>query len=248
MNGISVIGTAAAYVNYTKAKAELEVLQEKYDGILSVVQTYVNLKQAVAYYNEHKEDVMLPDDSWMDEEVKENNAPSDVTLSSMLRLSYMVGKWCDARASVVMTNLSSTRNYYIHDLTVKCSIEGIPVNIFYKKSLLNEDSTKQDPDASYQEVKYTLKPGETKEFEFTVGRSTILNAKGESEMEHVRQIICNAAGKKLITSCPKISIDGVETAFIKVHWSEEGTDGKVNECWFYELPGVLRYCKELSIT
>ena len=248
MNGLRIIGTAAAYLNYRKAKAEYEALQEQADTILAAVGTYTNLFD---HYNKHKGDVLLPDDSWMDEKAKENKIPEDIQVSTVLKVSYMVGKWCNGKVSVVMTNTSDTKSYFISTIKAVCSIEELPVNLFYNVALTNKKASQLNPEARSQKADYILKPGETKEFEFVTGKTQILNADGESEMERVRKIICDAAGKKLITSCPKINIDGVETAFVNFFWSDiterEEELKATNECWFYELPGVLRYCMELPI-
>lgn len=244
MNRLGIIGTAAAWLNYRKAKAEYEALKEKKDGIQSAVALYQSLK----YYNEHKFDkpeYTQPEKDELDiPEAEENNIPDGVFFSSILRVSYMVGKFCHVKPSLVVSN-TSDKSYYIRWIDIQCAVDGNAVSIF--KNALNEQGKYLNPESRALDVDYTLQPGETKEFEFDYGRTMLLNAAGESIMGYVRDLICAAAGKKLITSCPKgTSVDGVVTASTMILWR----DSKVEETkkgWLYEIPGVLRYCGELPL-
>ena len=82
-----------------------------------------------------------------------------------------------------------------------------------------------------------LQPGETHGCEFEKGISAMV------DMGALRDAICKAAGKRLITSCPKISIEGLESACFKVSWRDESMDSTTS---FYtnNQPGVLRYMFE----
>ena len=82
-----------------------------------------------------------------------------------------------------------------------------------------------------------LLPGETQGLEFEKGISAM------ADMGALRDAICEAAGKRLITSCPKISIEGLESACFKVSWRDESMDSTTS---FYtnDKPGVLRYMME----
>ena len=70
------------------------------------------------------------------------------------------------------------------------------------------------------------------------GISALYNEDKKNINGELRDLICDAAGKKLITSCPKISIDGGVTADIRVDWG----DDKV--ALSRGVKGVLRYCME----
>ena len=228
MNIASLIGTGAAWLNYRKAKANYDRLKEQKEGI----QAAVDLYQSINYYNKHKFDKQESDVV-----VKENNIPDGVYFSSVLRVSYMIGQFCLAKPSLVVSN-TSENNYTFENIKIQCSIKGTPVNILY--NTLGDQSTEPKPGAREKNFVLVVKPGETKEFEFESGR-TMLMVGGKSVMGEIRDLICKTAGKKLITSCPKTNVDGIATTFSRFTW-DGGKEG-----WLYEIPCVLRYCGELPL-
>ena len=89
-----------------------------------------------------------------------------------------------------------------------------------------------------------IKPGMVMEIYLPHGVSAIIDPEtGESKMGWLRDIICQACGKNLITSCPKVFIEDIETANIRLSWTEE-TEGVEHTCILRNKPGTLRYCGE----
>ena len=205
MTGLGVIGTAAAWLNLRKAKAEYEALKEKQEG----------LQAAILSYQMDKQDEIPEINN------KPNDFPSGVGFNAILRVANLVGTYYYAKASVVMTNTSNTA-YQIRTIWADC---------YFKGDIVTSDT---------KDVNSILAPGETKKFTF----DKILT-KGEAEQ--MRDVICEACGKNLITSCPKISIEDGIKSDIKFTWSA-GNGGDVKTAYVLQKPGVLRYCMELSLT
>ena len=205
MTGLGLIGTAAAWLNYRKAKQEYEALKEQQEGLQAAVLSYKTSKQ----------------DEIPVVEGKPNDFPDGVEFNAILRVANLVGEYYYAKASIVMTN-TGNKTYRIRTIWADCYFNG---------DIVTGDT--MDTDA-------ILAPGETKAFTF----DKILT-KGEAA--EMRDVICKAAGKKLITSCPKINIDGGIKSDIKFTWSVDGDD-TVKTAYVLQKSGVLRYCMELSLT
>ena len=89
-----------------------------------------------------------------------------------------------------------------------------------------------------------LEPGKSIDVYLPCGISTLTDpTTGDIKMDYLRDLICAAAGKSLITSCPKISIDGAQTANIRFDWNTK-EEGVKHTCILRNKPGVLRYCGE----
>ena len=221
MKGIGIIGTAAALLNYSNAKSEYDKLKEQQDGLTAAVQTY----------NENKLDNYYENTS-VDE--KPNNLPNGVRITTLLRVGNIAkvgGKIANvfrAQASVILSN-TSNQKYHITSVEAGCYIFDTHIGIFkisYPET--NEISQKVD-------VNKDLEPGETLEITLPKGISGL----PKEIMDELRKAICAAAGKKLITSCPKLNIEsGCETADIRIWWGN-GMQG-----YTLKKSGVLRYCGE----
>ena len=212
MNTLSLIGTGAAFLNYRKAKAEYDALKDKQEALLAAISTYENTK-----WDEYDKKTADPGDV----------RPAGLLVSSIVRVANLVGKVMKMRTSIVFTNTSDspiTINY----VEAECSVLGTILIPF--KSATNQTKV----DQFVRETK-TIAPKGTLEIQLPGGISSL----GE-QMGNLRDLICEAAGKKLITSCPKISIEGAETAKIYVEWS--GGHFFING-----KPGVLRYCGEAGL-
>lgn len=209
MTGLGIIGTAAAYANYRSAKAEYEALKEQQEGLVAAVQTYENAKYDELYARDSVN--TTPD----------NAIPSEMKTTTILRVGNLVGSFFRYEASVVFSNISSSKTYHIKRVEVKCAVLG----------MITDDA----PIVCDK----TIAPGETAEIILPKKLS-----KGTGDfMSKLRDLICKAAEKRLITSCPKISIEGVEKANIKVKYTVDGEEQE--KTYFYnEKPGVLRYCGE----
>lgn len=225
MNTIGLIGTGAAFLNYKKAKANYEALKEQYDALVAAVQTY-NFHKYDEYYNKQEVDT------------KPFERPEGVMVSTILRVGNLVGKVFHAKPSVILSN-TSDNTYFIHKISAKFFVFGDPIIISRMGGqwyLFNPEVEVQ-PDTI--EVNKELLPDDTLEIEFNGGTSAV------QDMDKLRSLICDAAGKKLITSCPKLSITGdTEKANVDIFWSESRDNNDTKEFWYNDLPGVLRYCGE----
>lgn len=216
MNLVGAIGTVAALANYRKAKAEYEALKEQQDGLVAAVQTYNNSKY----------------DELIDrQEVDSVDFMPGVKMTTILRVGNLVGKFFRIQASVVLSNTSDT-TYRIKSVAADCRVLGQPINVF---EFMIPTPKRRDQQKA---VNKSLAPGETMEINLPSGISALYNEKEENINVELRNLICEAAGKRLITSCPKISIDGAEMADIRVDWGEN----KV--ALSRGVKGVLRYCME----
>ena len=203
-------------------------------GIIGTAAAYANYRSAKAEYEALKEQqeglvaaIQTYNSSKYDEsyeryaETPDNAIPSEMKTTTILRVGNLVGSLFRYEASVVFSNISSDKTYHIKRVGVKCAVFGV---ITDDKPIVCDK---------------TIAPGETAEIILPKKLS-----KGTGDfMSKLRDLICKAAGKSLITSCPKISIEGVEKANIKVTYTVDGEEQE--KTYFYnEKPGVLRYCGE----
>lgn len=216
MTGLGIIGTAAAYANYRSAKAEYEALKEQQDGLIAAVQTY-NSSKYDEYINRQDSDPV--------------DFMPGVKMTTILRVGNLVGKFFRVQASVVLSNTSDT-TYRINSVAADCKVLGRTVSVF--EFMIPTPKRREQQKA----VNKSLAPGETMEINLPSGISALYNEKEENINGELRDLICEAACKKLITSCPKISIEGGETANIRVDWG----DDKV--ALSRGVKGILRYCME----
>ena len=223
MTGAGIVGTAAAFANYQKAKKEYEALEEQYDGMMAAIATYESNK-----LNAYIESL----------EERPNDFPSGLMFSTLLRVGNMVGKIFRCQASLVVSNVSK-QNYYIGSASVDCKVLDCQV-LVYSSKLLSDGSKLLNQKTSYGQI---IRPGETVEIFMPAGISTLVDKNGESIMGDFRKLICDAAGKQLITSCPKTSIEKAQTADILFTW-REGATGELKTCSVLSRLGALRYCGE----
>ena len=226
MTGLGLVGTGAAFLNYRKAKANYETLKERHEGLLAAIQTY-----AVHRLDEYANTI---------DTVSSDQMPG-VKATTILRVGNLVGNFFRCKASVVLTNTSDSE-YYIHSVAADCFVSDTPVMVFnIQWDGITPDGSKQEK----QEIRVDkfIKPGETLEIGLPSGISALYNKEGENITGALRDMICSAAGKSLITSCPKLSIvDGCK-ADIMVRWSTKTGSALMN--WrMIGKASVLRYCKE----
>lgn len=164
-------------------------------------------------------------------DTKETDAPAGVTVTTLLRVANLVGKLMRVRASIILTN-TGTKPIYIHSVAADCKIFGEYLGIG------NTDGVRVSQEiVSLKE----LQPGDPMEIQL---RGGICQFK---EISRLREAICAAAGKRLITSCPKLNLEGIEQADIRVRWSEADDMANVKEWRVLNKPGVLRYCGEAGL-
>ena len=236
MNTVGVIGTGAAFVNYRDKKAAYDALVEQHDVLNAVYATYNEkalFEKYTAEYDQIIEEVAEHDlaNELNSIERNQNNRPDGLKVTTLLRVANLVGnKFFKASNTFYFTNCGN-EDIYVNYIEFQCNIINPETNkIQYIPLIINKSELK---DLS---INSTIKVGETKSF------STGTCYSGGSD-EVLRKIVCNACGKKLITSCPKISINNIELASFRVHWGKNGRDV------FYtnDQPGVLRYVGEAGI-
>lgn len=239
--GLFAIG--GAWLNYRKAKAEYEALEEKQQALQAVLDTY-----QMTRYEDY--------DAMMDNEHGKNERPDGLLVSSILRVSNLTGKMFYARSIITFTNAgekpifvkSVTAQPYLDIETFKGGkhIEEVPVYLY--RLDWNDFTTKPTPDNLL--VQQTIQPGETIEVKYPISISTIADADGDSLMEALRYILLNmnnvsydVAGKRYMTSCPPTTVQGMEKANILVYWAK---DSEVKNFSMVGVPGVFQYCGETS--
>ena len=222
--GLFAIGTA--WLNYRKAKAEYEALEEKQQALQAAVDTY-NMEK-YEDYDEHRDQMYGKEEP---NERPEQSADERFMVSTILRVGNLVGKYMRVRGEIVMTNLTN-RPIFVNSAKAMWWIMGQRIPVI-EGGLVNGE---QKWEQSIQIGKW-LQPGETQGWEFAKGISAM------ADMGALRDAICEAAGKRLITSCPKISIEGLESACFKVSWRDESMNG-VTSFYTNNQPGVLRYMME----
>ena len=229
MTGLGLLATGAAYFNYKQAKADYDALVEKRDGLLAAVQTF-NAEKDKEYLEDQQEDY---EKNYLVE------FPDGVQCTAILRTAYLVGKVFRCVASVVLTNLSD-KTYQIGTVAADCFVMNggkyVPI-VVYNMDFKNKNA-KQVAQETFANV--TLHPGETKEIALPKGISAV------PDMAALRQMVCDACGKSLITSCPKTSIENGIKANILYKWHELGED-KWHTAKSEQKSGVFRYCMELPL-
>lgn len=160
-----------------------------------------------------------------------NSELSNVNVSFILRLGNLVGSKMKAQVTLVMTNKSKDLTYTLTRFKVQPYINGI---------FLGFDSA-GGFDSGYP-MGRVLRPGETIEITLPGVNQIILPS--SSDRDSLRNLICNAAGKKLITSCPKITINNAVHANIEFYYQGIKGAGGLTRAVYYDIVGVLRYCGE----
>lgn len=222
MTGYGLIAAIPLFRNYKKAKAEYEALLEKQAG----------LQAAVASYNSGKLDSYL---AYMAKDEPDNIYPEGVFVTTVLRVGNLVGKLMRVHNSLIFTN-TSNNTYYIGKCYADSKIGEYPVAVF-----TTDSSPRQIEQVGYG---VALEPGKSIDVYLPHGVSTLVDPEtGDNKMDYLRDLICKAAGKSLITSCPKISIDGAITSNIRFDWNTK-EEGVKHTCILRDKPGVLRYCGE----
>ena len=242
MTGLGLLATGAAYLNYKQAKADYDALVEKRDGLLAAVQTF-NAEKDKEYLEDQQEDY---EKNYLVE------FPDGVQCTAILRTAYLVGKLFRCVTSVVLTNLSD-KTYQIGTVAADCFImlptksdnyadygktviKKVPV-LVYNMDISNQNAKQVEQETN---ANITLHPNETIEIALPKGISTV------PDMGALRQMVCDACGKKLITSCPKTSIENGIKADILYKWHESGAE-KWHTAKSMQKDGVFRYCMELPL-
>ena len=256
MNILGLIGTGAAFVNYRKAKNELAELTARKDTLCTALGTY---QQYADQQKRDAEERLLYDYEQSiiaaEAAIDYVDNPSDLQVTSVLRVGNLVGKYYRAQCSLVFSN-TSDHDYYVGFGEVEC---------YFKDAIFATGIWESN--FNYKNKWTRIPAGQTVEIGYS---KTVYKA--NEQLDELRQYICNYCGKKLITSCPKVSIDDmVESATILFRWvtdidnvpEDEGdvinrnevyNGGDVKRKWtvaktacYRNKPGVLRYCGEAFV-
>lgn len=220
MATVGLIGTGLAYLNLKKAENEYNALVDQQDALIAALETM----RAGKNYEEK---------DW--EDPNPIDLMPGVSVTTILRVGNLVGPFLKTKASVVISNTGS-ESYYIKSVTATCyvlDLQVIPVDI-------------QSGEVKNQTVAVNkmIQPGEVMEIGLPGGTSAIVTKEGENKLPELRQMVCDAAGKKLVTSIwYNFNIDGGEKADIRIDWSHDETNN-IKRHVTMRKPGVLRYCGE----
>lgn len=255
MTGLGLAATAAAYLNYQNAKRNYEQIEERSAGVNAVVNRY---QQILDEWEEKKwEDNR---DKSLDELNAKRVRPDGLMVGVLVRVGNLVGKLLRTETTLTISNTSS-KSYYIRRVQVDNKIWDVPFDVIDWKS--------KQPFDTYKEINQEIRPGQTIEIIFSKGIGSVFDMDGNMAMDKLRNTICEAAGKKLITSCPKINLDRLATSNVFVWWCDPKDQqdlykksqsivaeyGNTVAAWdkvlslyncgtWLNLPAVLRYCGE----
>lgn len=246
MTGLGLAATAAAYLNYQNAKRNYEQIKERSAGVNAVINRYQQILDEWDYQKsvENSPEIV----------VEKNDHPEGLLVGTLLRVGNLVGKIMRAEPTIVISN-TSNKKYYLFYISIQQFVLDRPVTLF---DLKGTEMRK------FAYIKQWIKPGQTIEIPLAKALTTLVTENGDVMLGELRNAICEAAGKKLITSCPKINLDGVEKADIVLYWADQDTPawmfsgvhdlkldayleknpGVLKKAWWLGLPGTLRYCGE----
>lgn len=216
MNFISAILTAIAYKNLSDAKKKYESEKENYDLVDAAIRTY-NDSQEHEKENLEKYN-SLPGDG--------NSSLSAVKVSFVLRVGNLVGKKMTSRLTLVLSNTSSDLSYALSKFKANVYVDGVLLNTTFE-----------------HDGAINLYPGKTIELTCSIPGSKILLV-DSSNRDNLRSIVCKAAGKKVITSCPNTTVENVANADIEFQYRGVLYNGKATRAIYNGVSGVLRYCGE----
>ncbi len=228
MATVGLIGTGLAYLNLKKAENEYNALVDQQDALIAALETMRSEKN----YKEK---------DWVDPN------PIDlmpgVGVTTILRVGNLVRSVFHAKASVVISN-TSDKAYFIRNVAADCFVFDIPVVPYRLRDWWMIGMSYTELQTQSVAVNKMIQPGEVMEIGLPGGTSAIVTPKGENKLPELRQMVCDAAGKKLVTSIwYNFNIDGGEKADIRIDWSHDETSG-IKHHVTMRKPGVLRYCGE----
>ena len=162
-------------------------------------------------------------------DVVDKQMPQGVQTTTVLRVGNLVGdKWIRAKASVVLTN-TSDKTYYISRVFTDCFLFDYAI---YMENAIH-----------HAYVNAYLKPGETMQIDFPGGGAKIVDDAGNDLSYKMREVVCEAAGKQLVTSCMNVTIENLLKSDIQLFWKED-PEADEQEGVAYGRTGVLIYKNE----
>lgn len=226
MSVLSLIGAGAAWLNYRRAKKNYDAAKEKYDALKAAIQNYSSnrLNGYIDTIDTNAVDLM-----------------PGVQMTTILRVGNLVGQLFRVQASVVLSN-TSQNTYYIDNVMADCFVYDKPIAVYAidTDAIFTFDTANVTHGVAQQiRAAKWLKPGETLEIKLPAGISGL----PDNERAKLKEAICAACGKSLITSCPATSLNDVEKADVQVSWTEE-TGHDLKTARTIGLKGSLRYMGE----
>lgn len=213
---MSILGSIGLFA----AIANYRKAKKTYDDAVERQET---LQAAIDSYTQDRDSKY---DALLEDTYSDPNSPlQGVLATTILRIGNLVGKYCRIHVCVVLTN-TTENTYSIMSTEAVTRVFGAIVSA-------DEDQKAYSG--------YLLQPGETHEFYLPAAIGMIAD---EATRDELREAICTANGKSLITSCPKTTINGIETADIALEWRAANGAGSAKRARYVNKAGVLRYCGE----
>ena len=217
MGVLPVIAIGGAAANYAKAKREYDEAVAERDAMLAAL----NISADYIQDREDRFDELLEQG---EAETDGNSPVQSIQVSSVVRVGNLVGKLFRANVTLILSNTSDDKNYYITDLQATPRIFGEETRGYVAKT----------------NVQFTLKPGESKEIQLGGGKTSLDGA----TLDRLRKAICEACGKKLITSCGKINLTGIAETDVVFNYGNGLTYAGSTPAKYRGIASVLRYCGE----
>ena len=217
MSILSYLAIGGAFANYRKAKKAYDEAKAEEQAALSAI----NLSSDYEAKRDEQYEQLLQQGTT---ESDGNSRLQNVQVAAIIRVGNLVGSFFKANISLIFSNTSKTASYNIFGIKAQGNILGEYLRGY-------EASTN---------VTINLKAGESKEIELG-GASTSLDG---ATLDKLRNTICEACGKKLITSCQKINIQNIGYADVEFKYGSGTTYAGETRAAYRGIPCVVRYCGE----
>lgn len=241
MTGLGLAATAAAFLNYKSAKKNYDQVQERTEGVNLIVNSYQQIleeylsrdaRETEEAIEENKLRALDAETERLIAESERDIRPEGVQVGVLVRVGNLVGKLLRTETTLVITNTGSD-GYYIHGVYINDKIYDVP---FWPMEWKSKETF-----SKYKKIDRVINPGQTIEIIFPKGVTTVVMSDGSDGMDDLRNAICEANGKRLITSCGKTNLDGIAKATVILFWSTLEEKGEMLERYeelFIQKPGI----------
>lgn len=218
MTGLGLAATAAAFLNYQRAKKNYDQVQERTEGVNLVVNRYQDI--LAEYYERRQEEADKHNPRILTEQEElealelgntHNVRPEGVQVGVLVRVGNLVGKLLRTETTLIISNTSS-REYYLFGVYVDNTLFDVP-------GFWPMDWKAKTPLSKFKYIEKPIKPGETMEVIFPKGVTTAVHADASDGMDDLRNMICKVNGKQLITSCGKTNLDDLVVSSVLLFWA-----------------------------
>lgn len=218
VNKFSIIAVVLAVINYKRRASEYAKYVDDEDTVLVKLAMNTYAAQQAALRKQYENQTNFQGD---------NNRPlSGVSVSYILRVGMLVGKKMTIQPTLVLTNITQDKQYILSDFKAGFYIQNRSLNYTFEN---NNQSV-------------LLNAGQT----VTVQLEGLKNKQllPEDAMDDLRSLICSKNGKKLITSCPKTTIENATRGRVEFQYTGKKSAGATTRAMYDDVIGVLRYCGE----